>query len=449
MTSIKSLMSCLFGKKANVPNGPLREFIYLDEVSLRSLLSSQTGEITDSTSKQTGKAQSRNEAEAASLSIPQIASVEGSSSFQTSNSSSIQTSRKATVQSWFRELHNIEGIHLLRPPATEPSPIKPSQIPSTNDRAIVTDASQFVRGKLVEFRVKLGGDPIFRLGTMLSEFDGMAEDFPEMFKVNNALDVLKQAQPVNKVLGRLLAGLIPVRAEAIDYVVVEVEGQEYVVHRSALVGIELDQKPLELVGVTEHLAYWKDIRRVLFSEAEFTVLCRMGRDGLQSTWTPVKLADLFRDVAPDLVEQINAAGKMPMGANTNSISSDASEGGQLAKTLLVYKTLLFERLGHEHNHNEDSVILSTVIDLMSLSETAMGQREAFRRLDEVLSDFSDLTALSGEEKLGLRDAARQETGLPLLLGAQPNYLVPENSAVEAIVAMEPRLLDVEFIAIYW
>ena len=32
---------------------PLREFVYLDEVSLRSLLSSQVGEVKDSTSKQT------------------------------------------------------------------------------------------------------------------------------------------------------------------------------------------------------------------------------------------------------------------------------------------------------------------------------------------------------------------------------------------------------------
>lgn len=449
MIGLRSLVSLFSRKKINVSNSPLREFIYLDEVSLRSLLSSQKGEITDSTSNQTEKAQGENEARTVSLSIPQLAGAERSSSFQTSNSSSIQTSRKATVQSWFRELHNIEGIHLLRPSVIEPSSIELSQIPTTDDRSIVTGASKFVRGKLVEFRVKLSGDPVFRLGTMLSEFDGMAEDFPEMFSANNAMEVLKQAQPVNKVLGRLMAGLIPVRAEAIDYVVVEVKSQEYVVHRSALEGIELDQKPLELVGVTEHLAYWKDIRRVLFSDAEFTVLCRIGRDGLQSTWTPVKLADLFRDVAPGLVEQINTASKMPMDVNTNSISSIVSDEGKLAKTLFAYKALVFDKLDFDSNIDDEAIIMNSVINLMSLSETATDQREAFRKLDNVLSDFANLTVLSGDEKLALRDAARQETGLPLLPVTQPNSLVPVNSAAETIVATEPRLLDVEFIAIYW
>ena len=153
--------------------------------------------------------------------------------------------------------------------------------------------TQLQRGKLVEFRVRLGADPVFHLGTMVSEFTAMAEDYPDMFAAGGGLTTLREVQPINKILQRLLAGLVPIRATAVDHVVAEIEGIEYVVHREVIKGLDLRTRPLEIVGVTEQEAYWKDLRRVLFSDAEFTALARISRPGLHDSWTPVKLADLF------------------------------------------------------------------------------------------------------------------------------------------------------------
>lgn len=152
---------------------------------------------------------------------------------------------------------------------------------------------------------KLTADPVFRMGTILSEFTTIAEGVPEPFITRDVTKMLNDARPMNKVLERLLAGLIPIRAEAVDFEVLVVNGEEYIVYKEAAKEWDGDRRPLVIVGVTEHIAYWKDIRRVLFSDADCRLLCRASRAGLHRSWTPVKLADLFRHVAPDLVDQIN------------------------------------------------------------------------------------------------------------------------------------------------
>lgn len=177
----------------------------------------------------------------------------------------------------------------------------------------------------MEIDVTLAVDPVFKLGSMMSEWTGMAADWPDMFSAHGALGFLRGVQPIMKVLDRFLAGLIPIKATAVSHVVVEYHDHEYVVRSEAVEGLDLPALPLRIVGVTEHLGYWKDIRRVLFSEGRFTMLCRIARDGIHASWTPVKLADLFSDVAPGLVDQINSI-EFSGDVQTGSASPQGSVG---------------------------------------------------------------------------------------------------------------------------
>ena len=65
---------------------PLREFVYLDEVSLRSLLSSQTGEVTDVKSEHQENALQAEIGSAIGTNVPLAVKSEITSRFQTSNS---------------------------------------------------------------------------------------------------------------------------------------------------------------------------------------------------------------------------------------------------------------------------------------------------------------------------------------------------------------------------
>ena len=81
---------------------PLREFVYLDEVTLRSLLASQTGAVTDQVSSAITQAEQAELTGKISASAG-VAKSEVGSRYQTSNTQNIQTSRKAIVQSLFKE----------------------------------------------------------------------------------------------------------------------------------------------------------------------------------------------------------------------------------------------------------------------------------------------------------------------------------------------------------
>ena len=424
----------------------LREFIYLDEVSLLSLLSSQQGEITDSTSEQASEGSEASIDATAGANPGFVAKAEITSRFQTTNSSTIQTSRKATVQSRFRDLHEIDGLRIIEPVVVDRPIENIDSLRKIDDLSRLTPKTQLQRGKLVEFRVRLGADPVFHLGTMVSEFTAISEDYPDMFAAGGGLATLREVQPINKILQRLLAGLVPIRATAVDYVVAEIEGIEYVVHREVIKDLELNTRPLEIVGVTEQEAYWKDLRRVLFSDAEFTALARISRSGLHDSWTPVKLADLFLEVAPNLVDQINAAGRIPFGQATTSDEENSPES-KLSDALTRYAAELQSELGTSLTADQERRVALSINELRTRSATVSDQTSAFSVLTKQI-----LEMVGGEiapaRALDLRTAAREEAGLSFF---PPTSSLAQTTSVTAreLDKGDSRLLDVDFIAIYW
>jgi len=200
------------------------------------------------------------------------------------------------------------------------------------------------------------------------------------------LKQLSEIEGISSILQRLLAGLIPVRAEVLDYVVVNIEGTEYIVHVDAIKEINIESKPLEIVCVTELDAYWKDIRRVLFSEAEFTMLARVSKTGLQTKWTPIKLADLMSGLVPDLTEQLDIATRAIFDQD-NSSSLESQESNKLLATLIDYTQLLIDESGDEISANNRDLIEKEVTELDIPDQPATSQRKAFLKARELVSQF--------------------------------------------------------------
>jgi hypothetical protein len=443
-----------FHKKSNVTqtekslrHAPLREFAYLDEVSLRSLLSSQVGEVTDTTSQQVMEMEQAEFAGKIAAEAPLVGpKAEISSQYQTSNSSTLQTSRKATVQSWFRELHRIPHINLVKV-RDEVSKFETlDAISKCDDTSIVVPSTKLNRGQLVELRVKLAADPVFHMGALVSEISGMFDEFPHMFNGGNGGANVKEAQVLGKIIQRLLAGLIPIRALAVDFVVVEIAGIEYAVHKAALGELEIAYKPLFVVGVTEHQAYWKDIRRVLFSDVEFTVLSRVSRSGLQVSWTPVKLAELFSQLTPDLTNQISTASLTLFAQGRNDKAEDVNER-RLAHALKLYVNASLTAAGKSLSDEQEADLAQCASSVKARANSASGQRSAFsavaKRLEELVG-----VQLEPIDDMSSRQSARDMSGLSYF----PS-LAPKETEDTPIAAgdqpEEPRLLDVEIVAIYW
>lgn len=435
-------------KLATPSKGDLREFVYLDEVSLRSLLSSLTGEMTEGKSEQLSAQEQVELAGTMGLHNPLVAKAEVSSRFQTSNSSTIQTSRKATVQSWFRELHGIPNLRLIEPTSSCGPVADQASLVATANTSLVAKSGDLQRGELVEFKVKLAADPVYHLRTMVSEFTGMAADYPEMFTADDALGSLHEVEAINKILERLLTGLIPIRAVAVDYSVVTIGEVDYVVLNDLLQSLDLKPEPLEIVGVTEHLAYWKDLRRVLFSDAEFTVLGRVARSGLQRTWTPVKLADLFQNIAPGLVNQIAEAGRAPFAAPPlGALVNTADE--RLATALGSYAQALCSDNGRVFSEIERAALEARIVEVRTRSRSASDQRSAFAAVSALVKELAEVD-IDPTRDLELREEARIAAGLSLFPALASNgFGARQGDASVTGSHREEHLLDIEVIAIYW
>lgn len=430
-------------------DNPLREFIYLDEVSLRSLLSSKKGEMTESTLKEVAKSFEKESRDSAVVSVPTIVKADTSSRFQTRNSSSLQTAKKATVQSWFRELDRIKGIKLIETVQQVNAFASSDEIATCDNRSVSIDGAKLRRGEMAEFRVRLSADPIFHLVTLVSEFKGMAEDYPDMMSNNGGFAQLREVEGISKVLQRLLAGLIPVRAEVLDYVIVEIAGTGYLVHVDALDGLEIERKPIEIVCVTELDAYWKDIRRVLFSGAEFTMLCRIAKTGIQDKWTPIKLADLLKGLVPDLPEQLDIASRLLFDpAQRQQTQSDSNAA--LRTALASYSASFLEAAGTPTTSSQRVEVEELIAALELKDQSATTQKKVFSLVGKHLSRLTN-AEMDAETDLSLRESARQIAGLGHLGAVEAIGPAQPEASLEKPrhIAQPKQFLDVEVVAMYW
>ena len=426
---------------------PLREFVYLDEVSLTSLLVSQRDTIPEHVTS--GKSVSEQVEISAKASVDAVAAkAESATRYQTANSSSVESSRKAVVQTLFNELRDDAKLPIaLRDDAVGPVPI-PVDGATEDEGHRGWRGEDLLRGQLIELEVVLEVDPVFKLGTMVSEFSAMAAEYPQMAGPSG-LAMLDEIEPVQKVLDRLLAGLIPIRATACNYVVATVNGHEYVVRSGTASELGVPVRPLEIVGVTEHIGYWKDIRRLLFSSGQFKLLCRVARPGLHETWTPVKVAHLFGDVAPSLVEQIDTLSR----AGTTGLDGLASGQSHLA---LV--RALAEYADQIASMTNQGLQPSAAVELIEIAARVFdeaspsAQRQAFAAVRELIVAENSDRALTPEQDLDARRIARERAGLPVLPGGSVVATAdstPERVADASAETVVAKLIDVEVVAIYW
>lgn len=435
---------------SNDEKAPLREFIYLDEISLASLLASQKGEITDNvTAKSEAALLAEIGGKISAKPIPGT-SAEVTSRLQSTNSNAIQTVRKANAQSLFRELHMLKNLRKIQPNHKAELPEKLDDLFSNPDRYAAFKASDLNRGDLVEFHVQLSASWIFQISTMIAEFSDMFDDSPALFIENVKFSDLYNAKNANKIINRLLAGLVPIDGTASGYSVVIDGGSEYIVENVIVDHLDMDSIPLKVVGVTEHSSYWKDIRRVLFANNEFTVLCRLSKSGLQTEWNPIKAADIFRDFVPDLAAQIEESSKMAMIASSENTPTQSSDPlhSQLIFAIGKYKNTLLSTLANEISEGMLDNIDERISQMAFYSTTAEGQRLAFAQVKALIEEITD-QAVSPQVDFSARERVRKVMKLPLF----PDLSVSEAKGVTTTpVVLEPkksRMLDVEVVAIYW
>ena len=279
--SITSRLSNWFRRRKNrEPNEASyrerREFVYLDEVSVLSILASRTGRIATESIESQISSQSREVNGSFGVGLGGTRANLGTK-LQTSQVEASQVSRKAIIQSSFKDLYDIERSALVLRPAS------PDHVPTVGSlpglegllgtpegTGLLVDPNTLHRGELLEIEIELDADPIFRMATIITTFVGLMEDNEELLQ-NAATAQLPEIRSVARLLDSLLAGLVPIRGRLVDFEWIRICNRDVLVHRSLLsqmpTGAQPEAYPAFLVGVAQSDLFWKDIRRVLFLQS--------------------------------------------------------------------------------------------------------------------------------------------------------------------------------------
>ncbi|MEV8360293.1 hypothetical protein [Microbacterium sp. NPDC076895] len=403
--------------------GPFREFAYLDETSLQSLLVSIVGalpsEITALSSRST-------EAElGATAGAPPalLAKAEVTARFKGASASSSQVLSRAVAESLFKNLHELSSDRLVWNPSAS------SRTPLNLDR-----------GSLIEIDVELQPDPIYGFNATMGVLTDLAEDYPGLLDDPTTAMILGESGPVNKVLERMLVGLIPLKSTALGLRAGIVDGTAVAGTAAYFESLGVPSQALHIVGVTEQEKYRRDVRRVLFSKDRYTILGRISRGGIQPSWVPVKLTEVMRDLAPQFPDAITRVGQV--GYSTPVNTREERNEAALKQALVNFAIAI----GQEAAEARIEEVLDFAEQLRGQAANLTSQGAAFTRMGEWLVQSGIAADLPSNER-SLRSQARAGAGLQASSGART--LADFAGAKPAVDPPTEMLLDLDIVAIYW
>lgn len=424
------------------PVFPLREFVYLDEVSLKSLLVSQQGELATEFTDQNVLVE---QAEISSKlsAAPKGIGAEIGSRFQSTSTLGRQTLRKSVAQSQFKTLLELSSIDIrFRSNAQREATLSLEHLVQEEETAHSVRVNRLKRGDLVELEVELTADPIYRFNLTMAELSDLATKYPEMMTAPGAGDVIEQMGPISKMLEQLLVGLVPIRARCLNLALVEHDGNSHVVRISDAESLGLTTQPIDVVGVTDLDQYWKDVRRVLFAHGSFKMLCRVARDGLHDDWSPVKGAEVLSEIAPQFPGLLEAAGRTEYGIPKDARAEKQSEA--LAEALRLFAAKILEISSPPHPWNQCDGLDDLITAQGNRAFSASGQREAFDAVAELVTRVVPVFP-SPAQLQEFRTYARESAKLRFSLNQMPKESIESTKKPRG----PEKLLDVEIVAIYW
>lgn len=455
--SIASRIKQWFGRSGpksaaeELTKAPLREFVYLDDVSVYSLTASRLGAIaTEFTEREARTLGTDVESSLEASGGLAKASVRARSS--SSREQSSQVLRKSIIQTAFKNLHDLEAdaLRLRLPTAASSDGVEVPGLAIDGER--VVDPHDLKRGQLIELEVELEAEAVFRVNAVVSAFLEIVHEDLEAFGVVE-MPGLTEARAVNRLLDRLLTGLVPLRGRAVDFVAVRHGDQELVVHNDVLMRMAADQRPaafpLYVVGEAEQRLFWKDIRRVLFSNSRYRLFGRISHTGLQERWTPVKLAEVLKQIAPEIEGQLlDALGENALIAMGEGVARNTDRDGRRRETLeRAARSFALAVASHHGRQIADprlALLLEVVVDPTASLATVDDSRQFFHSVLGWVDAELGL-ATPAEVALAARGTATIEAGLGLGGSLAPS--VRSSQAPTAVAA--GRFLETEIVAIYW
>ena len=434
-----------------------REFVYLDDVSVYSLLASRKEGIATEFTQNETTSLNGDVGSSIGLGLGRTgASL--NSRLQTGNVHSSQVIRKAIIQSSFRELRTSESSNLV---------LGKLDMADSHRKGEVTDLGEFLtwptddsrvigenrlsRGELIEVEVELQADPIFHLAEVITTVSEFVEGNQALFNLQDA-DMLAEIPAIAKILDSLLYGLVPIKGRLIDFKAVSINDQEVLVRRELLSHLpeatRANTMPVFVVGVAQGNLFWKDIRRILFSGARYSVFCRISTDGILTTWRPIKLAEMLTGIIPSFDESIRQFGEEARRALVTGFETTHGRNNRTEQADEIVIEQYLKLLTEHYDRSIDDELLENLIKIPrdeGWLRSVDGSRPVFRKLTEEIDAVlgvetpSELAYRLRRETLKVSDVGNSEVA----------FAESDEGHRSKPTSTEERFLDTEIIAIYW
>ncbi|AEH35616.1 DUF6414 family protein [Halopiger xanaduensis] len=414
---------------------PLREFVYLDETSVISLIASTTGGITEQ--KSTVKRR-------------QISgSIKGGLGDKTSSlnanigatkESSSEAVRRYVIQSNFKELYEMRADDMVISDEYEPHASVPRRIwdrLTSNDEPEPLTEVDFDRGSLAEVNVNLGSHEVYDFYTAVGSMAEMFDLFPEESEFSRHLDTeefsMRELEAFSELIEHLLAGLVPIVGEVENYGVIVEDDEPIIVHEDYVSEYQNKCEPLNIVGFVNSDKFWQEETRFLFDDDEYTVYCRLDSDEVSDEWMPIKLLSVVDSIVSGLGESIYDIPETFEDANPGAPVDEGNEI-ELRPRLESY----LDELEGESNLNvsaeeAEDVVQSVLSDTGETTSRIEGIEEAVEKLESELDSRSHDYELDESKRDDLIDAILSREFETLARGGERNEWY----------------LEVSFTAIYW
>lgn len=374
---------------------------------------------------------------------PLVAKANVSGQLNSSRTKGLQIQRQFNIQSQFARLHSLyRPTFLLAAKGGEFKSNLTSDIGDalgrleSQQRAI--RATNLTRGALAETRVSLRAHHTFDVTAFIRVLGGLFKKYPELAQIDPSM--LQTVMDGGELLAELMEDLVPIEGRSTTHAIVTgSDGDLWVADVDALGVIydgPLTTEPLRVVGVAETNSFWKDTRRILHAEAEFDVLGRISRTGLQDEWTPVKMVDTFKRVIPSV-----ATGLIEAVENLKNIAGDTPPTVEPVSALVLAGTKLDHDLASHHEVSTAGLLPETMAELTVESETLEGRLAVLNKVaDAFYTNHADLER--DEDNVGrLRQRAWQS--------ALEVVNLPTDKGQEGLRPPAVPVLELEFIAMYW
>jgi len=368
MGVIEWIKSRFSGEEENDGSETLREFIYLDETSVVSLLASLEGEITESlitrsesVNRELGKSK-----KGLSYKGTGYNRVNESETLERSGSETIQ---RSVIQSRFDELYESRQDQLLLPSEEE------------------LDLEDVTRSEIIEFDGRVNVAESYRVFKI---FEYLSDTFDDVGELGESIEDIprEELEALSGFLSSLFGDQVPVRIDAANYRIVE----DRIQHIQNLDSAE-EGEPLSVVAYLNRDSLWDDPLTVFSDNNEFSIYGRVITSEVD--WTPLRLTRVLEDHFPDQARQVNVALK-------TALLNLEKEGGKSQISLDVEKN--FEELLADLQMNlenrgytlDDPEFTSLTSDELPSNREFEDYTEAREELEQVL-DGLDIEVDSDEQ----------------------------------------------------